>query len=150
MRAEILVPQSSAYLDARLPLLTYHVPETLAADIVPGQVVSVPFGERSAAGLVWALDAGEDTQDCAPSEPAAELRITAGATPAIDHRHPYQGGADLTHAPGPGRVVGRSLCRTPGFGGEALASPGSFEHNAAAAAAGGGRPGARGSSNRAL
>jgi primosomal protein N' (replication factor Y) (superfamily II helicase) len=63
MRAQIIVPQSSTYLDARIPVLTYHVPEVLAPTITAGQMVSVPFGERSAAGLVWAIDAGEDAWD---------------------------------------------------------------------------------------
>ncbi|MGO8949852.1 MAG: primosomal protein N' [Ktedonobacterales bacterium] len=91
MRAEILVPQSSAYLDARLPLLTYHVPETLARDIAVGQIVSVPFGERSTAGLVWALDTGEQSEQTAhitnsiygpetiqDSEPQPPLRSVTG------------------------------------------------------------------------
>src|SRR5271165_2812309 len=74
MRAEILIPQSSAYLDARTPLLTYAVPEALASSIAAGQVVSVPFGERSAAGLVWSLDPGEDGEAGTTRTTTSELR----------------------------------------------------------------------------
>ncbi len=77
MRAEILVPQSSPFLDARTPLLTYHVPDTLAADITPGQVVSVPFGERITPGIVWALDAGDDTDTTNSSPQRERLRSIA-------------------------------------------------------------------------
>ena len=75
MRAEILVPQVSAYLDARIPLLTYAVPEALVSSIAAGQVVSVPFGERSAAGLVWALDTGEDGGAGTTRATVPELRL---------------------------------------------------------------------------
>jgi primosomal protein N' (replication factor Y) (superfamily II helicase) len=74
MRAQILVPQSSAFLDARIPLLTYHVPETLAHGITIGQMVSVPFGERSAAGLVWATSVGEETRGGQDKDSSSRLR----------------------------------------------------------------------------
>src|SRR5262249_8186843 len=74
MRAQILVPQSSTFLDARTPLLTYQVPETLAQAITIGQMVSVPFGSRSAAGLVWATSSSDDAQSGQDAEPTA-LRL---------------------------------------------------------------------------
>jgi primosomal protein N' (replication factor Y) len=78
MRAQILVPQSSTFLDARIPLLTYHVPDILAKDISVGQMVSVPFGERSAAGLVWATSAGEEAPSGGDDESLPRLRSVAG------------------------------------------------------------------------
>jgi primosomal protein N' (replication factor Y) (superfamily II helicase) len=74
MRVQILVPQSSTFLDARVPLLTYHVPETLAQGITIGQMVSVPFGERSAAGLVWAIEVGEETWSGQDEDSSFRLR----------------------------------------------------------------------------
>ena len=78
MRAEIVVPQSSPVLDSHRSLLTYRVPDELASRISAGQVVSVPWGERTVPGIVWALDAAEDTPEVAEgirrasSLPAAE------------------------------------------------------------------------------
>src|SRR5262249_55509018 len=59
MRAEVLVLRA-ARLHAQVGLFTYLVPDQLAADAAPGQLVAVPFGPRSAAGIIWSLDAGED------------------------------------------------------------------------------------------
>jgi primosomal protein N' (replication factor Y) len=71
MRAEIVVPQSSPILDSHQSLLTYRVPEELASRISAGQVVSVPFGERTVPGIVWALDAADDTPDDGQAVPAS-------------------------------------------------------------------------------
>ena len=69
MRAEIVVPQSSPILDSHRSLLTYRVPDDLASRISAGQVVSVPWGERTVPGIVWALDAAEDTPEVAEGIP---------------------------------------------------------------------------------
>src|SRR5262249_41797307 len=59
MRAEVLVLRT-ARVQAQGGLYTYLVPDQLAADAAPGQLVAFPLGRRSAAGIIWALDAGED------------------------------------------------------------------------------------------
>lgn len=38
------------------PLLTYAVPCELEAEIAPGQLVAVPYGERLVEGIVWQVD----------------------------------------------------------------------------------------------
>ena len=37
------------------PLLTYSVPPELETEILPGQLVALPYGERLVEGLVWRL-----------------------------------------------------------------------------------------------
>jgi primosomal protein N' (replication factor Y) (superfamily II helicase) len=76
MRAEVLVPRAAAPGDSRSPFYTYRVPERLASLILPGQLVAVPFGERMAAGLVWALDASDEA-GAGPNEPVEGLRLVA-------------------------------------------------------------------------
>src|SRR5258708_13726086 len=39
------------------PLLTYLVPAELQAEIAPGQLVAVPYGERLVEGILWRLHA---------------------------------------------------------------------------------------------
>jgi primosomal protein N' (replication factor Y) (superfamily II helicase) len=66
MRADVLVLRGASAgrrptaQEAESPLFSYAVPERLAAELAPGQLVAVPFGERAASGVVWALDAGDD------------------------------------------------------------------------------------------
>ncbi|MBF6590470.1 MAG: primosomal protein N' [Ktedonobacterales bacterium] len=60
MRAEVLVSRGAREALARSPLYTYAVPERLAAALRPGQLVAIPFGERAAVGIVWALDAADE------------------------------------------------------------------------------------------
>ncbi len=61
MRAEILIPRSSWRLTDRASLYSYTVPPHLAEQLQPGQIVAVPFGEREMAGVIWSLDASDDT-----------------------------------------------------------------------------------------
>ncbi|HET9981736.1 MAG TPA: primosomal protein N', partial [Ktedonobacterales bacterium] len=63
MRAEILVPQAARRRLGAERLYSYRVPESLAATLRVGHLVAIPFGERIAAGIVWALDASDDLGD---------------------------------------------------------------------------------------
>jgi primosomal protein N' (replication factor Y) len=60
MRADVLVLRAARARTTASHLYSYAVPERLAAELAPGQLVAVPFGERSAAAVVWALDAADD------------------------------------------------------------------------------------------
>ena len=60
MRAEILVPQAVRGRLAAERLYSYHVPETLISTVRVGHLVAIPFGERTTAGIIWALDASDD------------------------------------------------------------------------------------------
>jgi primosomal protein N' (replication factor Y) len=60
MRAEILVPRSMRGRLSAERLFSYRVPDALTASISVGHLVAIPFGERMAAGIVWALDASDD------------------------------------------------------------------------------------------
>jgi primosomal protein N' (replication factor Y) len=77
MQAEILVPRAASPFSGASGLYTYAVPEELAPALSPGQLVSVPFGDRTTAGLVWALDATD------PQDPE-----TLRAVAAIVHAEP--------------------------------------------------------------
>ncbi|HVU67412.1 MAG TPA: primosomal protein N' [Ktedonobacteraceae bacterium] len=37
------------------PLLTYAVPPEIAAEVMPGQLVAIPYGERLVEGIIWRL-----------------------------------------------------------------------------------------------
>lgn len=52
MFADVLTSASSW---SHEPLLTYVVPEELAKDITPGQLVAVPYSERLVEGIIWRL-----------------------------------------------------------------------------------------------
>ena len=60
MLAELVIPQAAHAIGRHPSLFTYRVPARLAAMLAPGQLVTVPFGERTVAGIVWSLDASED------------------------------------------------------------------------------------------
>lgn len=72
MRAEVLLPRAGGPAAGAGRLYTYRVPEQLASRLVPGQLVAVPVGEQSAAGIVWALDASDDA-DCTPDAAGAAV-----------------------------------------------------------------------------
>ena len=81
MRAEILVPQAARRRLAAERLYSYRVPEALTPTLRVGHLVAIPFGERIAAGIVWALDASDDLDtlgntddDEAELRPATRLR----------------------------------------------------------------------------
>src|SRR5690242_144597 len=69
MRADVLVPRAGRGLAPPSALYTYAVPDALAAELAAGQLVAVPFGDRTLPGIVWALDASDDLAD--PSVPAS-------------------------------------------------------------------------------
>jgi primosomal protein N' (replication factor Y) len=75
MRAEILVPQAVRGRLAAERLYSYHVPETLISTVRVGHLVAIPFGERTTAGIIWALDASDDLMDTdSPAPPTLRLR----------------------------------------------------------------------------
>jgi primosomal protein N' (replication factor Y) len=80
MRAEVLLPRAGGSAAGAGRLYTYRVPERLASRLVPGQLVAVPFGEQSAAGIVWALDASDDT-DSTPDAAGAAGAAAEGTRP---------------------------------------------------------------------
>jgi primosomal protein N' (replication factor Y) (superfamily II helicase) len=53
MLADIIT--SSANWSHEHPLLTYEVPAELEAEVQPGQLVALPYGERLVEGLIWVL-----------------------------------------------------------------------------------------------
>ncbi|GHO53055.1 primosomal protein N' [Ktedonobacter robiniae] len=55
------------------PLLTYRVPEALANQLRPGQLVAVPYGERLDEGIVWNLLEGDELPEPLQEE-GIELR----------------------------------------------------------------------------
>ena len=75
MRAEILVPQAVRGRLAAERLYSYHVPEALISTVRVGHLVAIPFGERTTAGIIWALDASDDlTAADSPAAPTTRLR----------------------------------------------------------------------------
>jgi primosomal protein N' len=76
--AEVLT--SAASWQNEQPLLTYAVPPEMQADIRPGQLIAIPYGERLVEGIVWHIteqpDLDDDTRAIRPisiildSEPA--------------------------------------------------------------------------------
>lgn len=64
MLAQVLVLGNVRTRTNARPVYTYAVPETLADQVAPGQLVSVPFGSRLAPGIVWTLS---DDHDDAPA-----------------------------------------------------------------------------------
>ncbi len=75
MRAEVLPLRSARIPNAPDHLLTYAVPDHLAGALEPGQLVSIPMGERTAAGIVWALDASGDLPGESETPPRAMLDV---------------------------------------------------------------------------
>ncbi len=71
MRADVLVTRGRQELASPSALYTYAVPDALAGAIAAGQLVAVPFGDRTVPGIVWALDASDDLGDAAASSVAA-------------------------------------------------------------------------------
>lgn len=63
MLADVVVPRSATRVFAADQFYTYRVPPHLTAEIAAGQLVTVPFGERTAAGVVWALNAADELVD---------------------------------------------------------------------------------------
>ena len=72
MRAEVLIPRSSWRLTDRASLYSYTVPAHLADQLQPGQLAAVPFGERETAGVIWSLDASDDTGDLSEGDEAGD------------------------------------------------------------------------------
>src|SRR5262249_48359494 len=57
----VLIPRAAWRLTDRASLYTYTVPAHLVDGVEPGQLVAVPFGERETAGVIWSLDASDET-----------------------------------------------------------------------------------------
>jgi primosomal protein N' (replication factor Y) len=84
MRADILVPRTARLPGYRASIYIYSVPDALAAAIAPGQLVAVPFGEQTAPGIVWALDASDEASSppgsasdgAQPLRPIADILLT--------------------------------------------------------------------------
>jgi primosomal protein N' (replication factor Y) len=78
VRAEILVPlgarRFTAPVSLTTSLYTYTVPDDLIALVAPGQLVAVPFGERTVAGIVWEMDASEDVDPSVGEAGRSRLR----------------------------------------------------------------------------
>src|SRR5436190_22125535 len=53
MLADVITPAGNWSLER--PLLTYEVPTELEAEVQPGQLVALPYGERLVEGLIWLL-----------------------------------------------------------------------------------------------
>ncbi len=60
MRVEVVTLHDARRSRAPRDFYTYRVSEALAADAQPGCLVSVPFGDRAAPGVIWSLDASDD------------------------------------------------------------------------------------------
>src|SRR5215468_2985155 len=54
MLADVITP-SASWSHEQHSLLTYEVPTTLEAEIRPGQLVALPYGERLVEGIIWVL-----------------------------------------------------------------------------------------------
>src|SRR5215472_14349779 len=53
MLADVVTPAGSWSYEH--PLLTYEVPAEFEAEVKPGQLVALPYGERLVEGLIWML-----------------------------------------------------------------------------------------------
>jgi primosomal protein N' (replication factor Y) len=112
MRAEVLLPSARQRGRASAPLYSYTVPPALAVSITPGQLVAVPFGERLVAGIVWALDAGEDVELAAEASTDATVDADRDAdgwsAPTEPRSRPARGGPS-----GPLRPITAILLAAP-------------------------------------
>src|SRR5580765_999610 len=73
MRAEIVIPRAMVPLAPAVALHTNSVPDRLASRIAPGFLVAVPFGEKTAAGVVWAVDASDELDAAGPRRDLREV-----------------------------------------------------------------------------
>jgi primosomal protein N' (replication factor Y) len=79
MLAEVVVLAAARGLVAQQRCYTYAVPRSLTAKLAPGHLVSVPFGTRLVAGIVWTVE----------EEPAPVVRSSSPANqgePAVTHQ----------------------------------------------------------------
>jgi primosomal protein N' (replication factor Y) (superfamily II helicase) len=68
------VVTSSASWSHGYPLLTYEVPTELEAEVQPGQLVALPYGERLVEGIVWELHRSVSIDSLHESEPDTSIR----------------------------------------------------------------------------
>lgn len=80
MRADILVPQPVRGRLAAERLYSYAVPDPLIASLTVGHLVAIPFGDRTTAGIVWALDASDELID---AEVSADPASSAAPSPRL-------------------------------------------------------------------
>ena len=81
MLADVITP--AANWSHEHPLLTYEVPTALEAEIQPGQLVALPYGERLVEGLIWRTG----TLPIPTDTPIRPLRALLDPVPAL---LPYQ------------------------------------------------------------
>jgi primosomal protein N' (replication factor Y) len=91
-------------------LLTYIVPSQIQAELLPGQLVAIPYGDRLVEGIVWKmweddehLGQGHSGRGQAPplhfSQPTADNQnVRAGASPALPTARPISTILDLEPA----------------------------------------------------
>ncbi len=68
---------SAASWHSEQPCLTYVVPESLQAEVRPGQLVAVPYGKRLVEGLIWEILAEETSADLDDLDPDSLRPIQA-------------------------------------------------------------------------
>jgi primosomal protein N' (replication factor Y) len=81
MLAEVLILRGAKNAPGRAPLFTYEAPEELAPSLQAGQLVTVPFSDRAAAGIVWALNAAGDVD--LPDVPAPSTSVARDGRAAV-------------------------------------------------------------------
>jgi len=74
MRVEVVMLQAARRMPHARDFYTYRVSPTLAPDAQPGCLVSAPFGDHTLPGVIWSLDASDDTGD-ASDERLADIRL---------------------------------------------------------------------------
>ena len=63
--------------------LTYLVPAEMEADVRPGQLVAIPYGERLTEGIVWCLRLDEETFEDNPETQLRPLHTIIDHEPAL-------------------------------------------------------------------
>lgn len=82
MRVEVAVLRSAPSAPGG-GLVSYQARGELAATIQPGSLVSVPYGDRGALGVVWALDASDEIGDTPDGAGLREVSGLALAEPIL-------------------------------------------------------------------
>jgi primosomal protein N'' len=84
MFADILT--SAGSWQGNRPLLTYTVPSELCAEIRPGQLVAIPYGERLVEGIVWSIGDTLDDERVIDDDTASVLHDDSDAAGEHDDR----------------------------------------------------------------
>src|SRR5579859_135246 len=85
MLVEVLTAAASWQSElSELQLLTYRVPDALEAEVRPGQLVAVPYGERLVEGLIWFIQPdGAPASTTPDGEVLRDIRTILDADPAL-------------------------------------------------------------------